>query len=157
MEFSIAVPLTHLFLAMLAAFGLPIEIKDCKMDWEGYTTTISKTVEGDTATVSFTTDQGTTKYMFKASKVSLTQMVEGADGKQQEAGASYDLKKEFGIDDPKQLANAAEAILRANGTSVTLRLERGDHELSVTETNGNSPGVFGYTDKKFPPAKFKWK
>ena len=157
MDFSIAVPLTHLFLAMLAAFSLPNDIKDCKMDWEGYTTTISKSVAGDATNVSFTNDLGTTKFTFRGTRVSLSEMLDGPDGKKHEATGSYDLKNEFGIADPKQLAKAAEAILSAKGKSVTMRLERGEHELSVTETGGDSPGVFGYTDRKFPPAKLKWK
>ena len=157
MDFSVFVPLTHLFLAMLAAFSLPNEVKNCKMDWEGYTTAITKTVAGDATIVSFTAEGDTTRYTFRGTHVTLSDIVEGPDGKNHEATGSYDLKKEFGIADPKQLAKAAETILRGDGKTVTMRLEHGEHELFVTEASGDSPGVFRYPDKKFPPAKFKWK
>ena len=154
----IAVPLTHLFLAMLTAFGLPDNVKDCKMDWEGYTTTITKTVTNDSTIVAFTTDLGTTRYTFRGTRVLLSETsVDPFDCKKHEATDSYDLKKEFGITDTKQLAKAAEVVLRANGKTVTMQLKRGDRELTATEASGDSPAVFGYTDQKFPPAKFKWK
>jgi hypothetical protein len=161
MDFSIAVPLTDLFLAMLVAFGLSGDIKDCKLESEGSITTITRTVAGDSVTLALTDELGTTRYTFRGTKVSLSSMVDVLDGKKQEAKGSYDLNKEFGIADPKQLAKAAEVTLRTNGKSVTMRLERAEHQLSVIEAGGDPLGVFGYsfprTKGKFPPANVKWK
>ena len=161
MDFSIAVPLTDLFLAMLVAFGLSGDIKDCKLESEGSVTTITRTVAGDSTTLALTDELGTTRYTFRGTRVSISSMVDGPDGKKHEATGSYDLNKEFGIADPKQLTKAAEVILRANGKSITMRIERGDHQLTVTEMAGDPPGVFGYsfprTKGKFPPANVKWK
>lgn len=161
MEYSIAVPLTDLFLAMLAAFGLAGDIKDCKLESEGSTSAITRTVAGDSITLALTDELGTTNYTFRGARVSLWSMVDDTNGKKQKATGSYDLTKEFGITDPKQLSKATEVTLHAHGKTFTARISRSDHELSVTESGGDPPGVFGYsfprTKGKFPPATIKWK
>ena len=145
----IAVPLTHIFLVMITAFGLPDTVKDCKMDWEGYTTTITKTVKNDSTIVAFTTDLGTTRYTFRGTRVLVSETsVDPFDGKKHEATGSYDIKKEFGITDTEQLAKAAEVLLRANGKTATMRLERGERELTVTEASGDSPESLALHEQK---------
>jgi hypothetical protein len=161
MDLSIFVPGPDLFLAMLVAFGLSGDIKDCKLVSEDATTTITRTAAGDSITLALTDDLGTTRYTFRGTKVFVSSMIDWDDGKKHEAKGSYDLTKEFGIADPRQLAKAAEVTLRANGKNVTLRLVRAKHQLSVIEAGGDPPGVFGYsfprTKGTFPPATVSWK
>jgi len=157
-KYSVAVQPTQLFLATLAAFRLPNDVKDCTMKFEGHTSTITKTITNNTVTVVVTLRDETTKYSFRGSRVELSDMlVDPNDGKVHEATGSYDLMKEFGFSDPNQLAKAAEAVLRAKGKSLTMKLESGENSLSVSQVSGDAPGVLGRLHKRFEPAKFKWK
>jgi hypothetical protein len=161
MDFSIAVPLTDLFLAMLVAFGLAGDIKECKLDSEGSVTTITRTVGKDSVVVALTDTLGTTRYTFRGTRVALSSQVDNPAGGKAEATGSYDLKKEFGIADPKVLAKAAEVALKANGKTVTMKLARAPGKMTVTASTGDPEGVFGYsfprTDGQFPPATVTWK
>ena len=156
-KYSVAVQPTQLFLATLAAYRLPNDVKDCTMKFEGRTLTITKTVTGNTVTVTTVLGDETEKYIFRGSRVEVSTVVlDPNDGKEHEATGSYDLMKEFGIADPNQLAKAAEAVLRTKGKSLTMRLESGENNLSVSQLSGDGPGVLGSIHKRFEPAEFKW-
>jgi len=155
--YSVAVQPTQLFLATLAAYRLPNDVKGCTMKFEGHTSTIKKTVTGNTVTVLVTLRDDKTKYTFQGPRVVVSDtMLDPKDGKEHEATGSYDLMKEFGIAEPNQLAKATEAVLRARGKSLTMRLESGENSLSVSQASGDAPGVLGSLHKRFEPATFKW-
>jgi len=156
---TIAVPLTHVLLAMIAAFFLPKGVKNATLEWEGYTQNVTRIELKDAVCVDLEHEGKATHYTFQGSKVSLWEMTDGMRGSKEKATGEYNLKEDFGIADPAALTGD-DVVLTSKekkDKSVMMHLEKTEHSIKVTEKEGDSPAVFGYTDKKFPEAKFQWK
>jgi hypothetical protein len=158
MQSVLAVPLTHVFLASMMAYSLPEKLPDCVMEWDGYETVVSKEQKGDAIVVEFRVKDKITKYEFKNTELRVSSQLKLPNGKTIEGVGKYDLKARFGIEDPKKLAKANTIELKtSNGKKVTMKLTRENRTVRIEEAEGDSKGVFGYGDEKFPTAKVRWK
>ena len=158
MQATLAVPLTHVFLASMIAYALPEKIPGCVMEWDGYETSVSKEIKGETIHVALRVKDRITKFEFKKSDLRVSSDTKLPNGKTVESVGKYDLKSRFGIDDPKQLAKATSIELKnSTGKKATMKITRENRSVQIEEAGGDSPGVFGFGDKKFPAAKLRWK
>src|SRR4051812_17292731 len=73
MEMALAVPYTHVFLAAIIAFGVPDDVSEGRMDWQGYETVVTREVGKDATVVVLQVGERKTRYEFKGTKLNVTE------------------------------------------------------------------------------------
>jgi hypothetical protein len=157
MEMVLAVPYTHVFLAAVVAFGVPEDVREGRMDWQGYETIVSREVGKDATAVVLQVGEKKTRYEFKGTKLTVTEKRTAPNGRQMTGTGRYDLEKVFGTKDPSAWRTAGELTLKNAKGQVTMRLTRDGKEAKVEQSGGDAPAVFGFPDKTFPSATIRWK
>jgi hypothetical protein len=145
------------FLAAVVAFGVPGDVREGRMDWQGYETIVSREAAKDAIVVVLQIGEKKTRYEFNGTKLTVTEKRTAPNGRPMTGTGRYDLEKVFGIKDPSVWRTAGEVILKNEKGQVTMRLTRQGKEARVEQSGGDSPAVFGSPDKTFPPATIRWK
>jgi len=155
---TLAVPLTHLLLATITAYGLPKEFEQGTMRYENEDWELRRLNTLGLLEVVWLPGDRENRYLFDGTHVSVSTVLKLSNGYERVAFGKYDLKEDFGVSSLTEWATAARIELRnGKGQSVTMRLEREKKEVKISEEKGDSQAVFGGSDKKFPSAKIEWK